>query len=207
MIDFEVAARNAVKDNFPNTTIRGCFFHYTQCIWRKVQNCGLTTEFRENEDFHRLVRRAAVLPLVPDHRVEDVWFQALEDNDDNTDAIMRFKDYVTETWVEGHLHLWNHFDHDGPRTTNAVEEWHHKFNRMCRRAHPNIFVFVEMQKKEQAANEAKIIQITAGGVVCPKKRKYRQLDSRLQRLKDRMRQGQMDIVAYADAASHLIHFE
>lgn len=36
MIDFEVAARNAVKDNFPNTTIRGCFFHYTQCIWRKV---------------------------------------------------------------------------------------------------------------------------------------------------------------------------
>ncbi|XP_055997797.1 uncharacterized protein LOC130047214 [Ostrea edulis] len=161
----------------------------------------------ENEDFHRLVRRAAVLPLVPDHRVEDVWFQALEDNDDNTDAIMRFKDYVTETWVEGHFHLWNHFDHDGPRTTNAVEGWHHKLNRMCRRAHPNIFVFVEMLKKEQAANEAKIIQITARGVVRPKKKKYRQLDSRLQRLKDRMRQGQMDIVAYADAASHLIHFE
>lgn len=60
MIDFEVTARNAVGGIFPNTTIRGCFFHYTQCIWRKVQNCGLTTEFRENEEFHRLVRRAAV---------------------------------------------------------------------------------------------------------------------------------------------------
>ena len=207
MIDFEVAARNAVGGIFPNTTIRGCFFHYTQCIWRKVQNCGLTTEFRENEEFHRLVRRAGVLPLVPGHRVEDVWFQALEDSDDQTAPVMRFKDYVTETWVEGHLEMWNHFDHDGPRTTNAVEGWHNKFNRMCRRAHPNIFVFLELLQKEQAANEAKIIQITAGGVVRPKKRKYRQLDSRLQSLKNRLRQGEMDLMAYADAASHLVHFE
>ncbi|XP_062618657.1 uncharacterized protein LOC134280266 [Saccostrea cucullata] len=162
---------------------------------------------RNDRTYWRCVRRAAVLPLVPAPRVEDVWFQALEDHDDNTDAVMRFKDYVTETWVEGHLDISNHFDHDGHRTTNTVEGWHHKFNRMCRRAHPNIFVFIEMLQKEQAANEAKIIQITAGGVVRPKKRKYRQLDSRLQRLKERLRQGQMDIVAYADAASHLIHFE
>ena len=39
------------------------------------------------------------------------------------------------------------------------------------------------------------------------KRKYRQLDSRLQRLKDSLRRGEMDVVAYADATSHLIHFE
>lgn len=121
MIDFEVAARNAVGWIFPNTTIRGCFFQYTQCIRRKVQNCGLTAEFRENEEFHRLVRRAGVLPLVPGHRVEDVWFQALEDSEDQIDPVMRFKDYVTETWVEGHLEMCNHSDHDGQRTTNAVK--------------------------------------------------------------------------------------
>lgn len=40
-IDFEVAVRNATNKNFPNTTIRGCFSHYIQCIWRKMQNCGL----------------------------------------------------------------------------------------------------------------------------------------------------------------------
>lgn len=183
------------------------FFHFTQCIWRKVQNCGLTTEFRENEEFHRLVRRAGVLPLVPGHRVEDVWFQALGDSDDQTAPVMGFKDYVAETWVEGHLDMWNLFDHDGPSTTNAVGGWHNKFNRMCRRVHPNIFVFLELLQKEQAANEAKIIQITAGGVVRPKRRKYRQLDSRLQSLKNRLRQGEMDLMAYADAASHLVHFE
>lgn len=85
--------------------------------------------------------------------------------------------------------------------------WHNKFNRMCRRTHPNIFVFLELLQKEQATNEAKIIQITAGGVVRPQKRKYRQLDSRLQSLKNRLRQGEMDLMAYEDAASHLVYFE
>ena len=74
---------------------------------------------------------------------------------------------------------------------------------MCRRAYPNIYVFIEMLQKEQATNETKIIQINAGVILRPKKRKYRLLDSRLQRLKGSLRRGEMDVVAYADAASHL----
>ena len=196
MIDFET----------PNTT-PGVFLPlHAVCLEESPE---LRPDHRISGKFHQLVRRAAVLPLGPSHRVEDVWFQALEDNDDNTAAVLRFKDYVTETWIEGHFEFCNHFDHDDPRITNAVERWHHKLNRMCRRAHPNIYVFIEMLQNEQATNEAKIIQINAGGVVRPKKRKYQQLDSRLQRLKDSLhvRRGEIDIVQYADAASHLIHFE
>ena len=29
-----------------------------------------------------------------------------------------FTDYVTEFWVEGHRFLWNHYQTEGPRTTN-----------------------------------------------------------------------------------------
>lgn len=39
------------------------------------------------------MRRAAVLSLVPIHRFDKVWFQAWDDNDDNTAAAMRFKDW------------------------------------------------------------------------------------------------------------------
>ena len=69
---------------------------------------------------------------------------------------------------------------------------------MWRRVYPNIYVFIETLQKEQATNEAKITQINAGVVVQPKKKKYRQLDSRLQRLKDSLRRGEMDVVAYVD---------
>ena len=41
MLDFEVAAHNSVRTSFPQTSIKGCFFHYTRCIWRKVQSSGL----------------------------------------------------------------------------------------------------------------------------------------------------------------------
>jgi hypothetical protein len=44
-------------------------FHFFQCIWRKTQKCGLQTYYKENNDITRLVRRAAVLPLVTQHIV------------------------------------------------------------------------------------------------------------------------------------------
>lgn len=207
MLDFEVAARNAVRAAFPQSRLRGCYFHYTQCIWRKTQACGLAIAYRDEEDIKRLVRRAAVLPLVPVHEVEDVWFNALEDIDDDRAAVTRFCDYVTETWVETDRTESNHFDNTGARTTNHVEGWHSKMNKICKRSHPNIYVLVQMLQKEQATNEAKMIQLSAGGKPRSKRRKYRNLDSQLQHLKDRFRAGQLDVVQYADAASHLIHLE
>lgn len=35
LLDFEVAAKNAVQRNFPGTFLKSCFFHFTKCIWRK----------------------------------------------------------------------------------------------------------------------------------------------------------------------------
>ena len=34
--DFETSAINAVHCIFPKSVVKGCFFHYTQSIWRKV---------------------------------------------------------------------------------------------------------------------------------------------------------------------------
>ena len=40
-----------------------------------------------------------------------------------------------------------------------------------------------------------------------KERTYRQLDSRLQQLKTRFRNGILNVVDYADAAFHLLHLD
>lgn len=69
---FEVAARIAVQRNFPGPPLKGCFFHFTQCIWRKVQGCGFGVRFREEDSVRTLIRRATVFLLVPEHRDEDV---------------------------------------------------------------------------------------------------------------------------------------
>ncbi|XP_021370385.1 uncharacterized protein LOC110461289 [Mizuhopecten yessoensis] len=159
--------------------------------------------------FHSVkVRRAAVLPLVPTRQVEDVWFNALDENEDNSPEVTRFKDYVTETWVEGQqLDLWNHYDNTGPRTTNHVEGWHSKVNRMCKHAHPNIYAIVKLLQKLQAADEVRMIQLPAGGKSRPRKKKYRRLDERLTQLKDRFQNGHINVNTYADSASHLLHLD
>ena len=95
------------------------------------------TEMRTS-DITRLVRRAAVLPLVPQHLVEDVWLNAHEDigEADNVPDTTSFTDYVTEFWVEGHRFLWNHYQTEGPRTTNHLECWHNKIKKKVHHAHP-----------------------------------------------------------------------
>jgi hypothetical protein len=41
LMDFETAARNALKAVFPQMTLKACCFHFALCIWRKTQACGL----------------------------------------------------------------------------------------------------------------------------------------------------------------------
>jgi hypothetical protein len=137
-IDYETATNNAARTVFPGVIVKGCFFHFTQCIWRKTQKCGLQTYYKENNNITRLVRRAAVLPLVPQHLVEDVWLNAHEDigEADNVPDTTSFTDYVTEFWVEGHRFLWNHYQTEGPRTTNHLECWHNKIKKKVHHAHP-----------------------------------------------------------------------
>ena len=46
--DFERSAMNAYEEVFPGITIKGCHFHMTQSLWRKIQELGLATEYKEN---------------------------------------------------------------------------------------------------------------------------------------------------------------
>jgi hypothetical protein len=78
---------------FLNQHILGCFFHFTQCIWGKAQACGLAVQNRQDSQTQKLVRRAAVIPLVPAQQVDNVWLNALVDNDDNSIQTTKFKDY------------------------------------------------------------------------------------------------------------------
>ena len=109
-IDYEVALQNAARTSFPGITIKSCCFHYTQCIWRKVQATGLVINYKDEPEIHRLIRRASVSPLVPQAAIEDVWFHAQEDleNSASTANTTTFTDYVTTHWVENNRHLWNY---------------------------------------------------------------------------------------------------
>ncbi|RWS19276.1 uncharacterized protein B4U80_09559, partial [Leptotrombidium deliense] len=60
LTDFEIAAQNAFRSFFPNTTIRGCFFHFSQAIYRKIQSHHEVKELYEdsvNQDNALFIRQ------------------------------------------------------------------------------------------------------------------------------------------------------
>lgn len=69
VVDFERAAINAASNNFNKAQVHGCFFHLGQNIWRHVQQCGLQTNYAEDNEFAKNVRMLMALALVP---VEDM---------------------------------------------------------------------------------------------------------------------------------------
>ena len=74
-------------------------------------------------------------------------------------------------------------------------------------SHPNIYQIIEVLQNTQAVAECTIIQYEAGGARPPQRRRYIVMDTRLQLLKDRYHQGLINVVDYADAASHLLHLD
>ena len=44
MADFEDKLREAIKKNFPDSEILGCYFHFIKNLYNKLKLLGLTTK-------------------------------------------------------------------------------------------------------------------------------------------------------------------
>ena len=56
MIDFEAAMWKALAAVLPDVQIKGCAFHLSQAIWRKVQELGLQKAYSDDEVVHKIIR-------------------------------------------------------------------------------------------------------------------------------------------------------
>ena len=98
-IDFEKSVINCVSNIFPSTKIQGCYFHFSQSVWRKVQGLGLVKEYKTQESVRKWVKRIAALPFVPEDRISDVFIYNMENAPDVAQA-QEFHDYMVETWLD-----------------------------------------------------------------------------------------------------------
>ena len=64
MTDFKQAMLNAFRSVFPSVSQSGCFYHFSQCIYRQVQQHGLQNDYAE-EDFSLFIRMLAAIAFVP----------------------------------------------------------------------------------------------------------------------------------------------
>jgi hypothetical protein len=114
MTDFELAAKNAVSEAFPGVVLRGCFFHLSQCCWRKIQDLGLAEAYKQDDEFALSCRMLPALAFVPPDEVRAVFMAIARDYPPELDDfLIYFERNFIGTTVAGR-----------PRAPiHPVEEW------------------------------------------------------------------------------------
>ena len=118
--------KSAIENTLPETNVRGCLFHYGQCIWRKVAELGLKELYSSDSDFERLVRRICGFPFLPLEKIDEAWLELFETAPTENSQVTAFLDYFTNTWLDDEncrfdRRLWNHSNNVNKRTNNNVE--------------------------------------------------------------------------------------
>ena len=77
-------------------SLLGCLFHFGQCVWRHVQNNGLSKKYQEDDDFRSDIKKLIALAYLPiDDIIKGFDLVAAEFDDDAGD----FLDYFKKTWI------------------------------------------------------------------------------------------------------------
>ena len=124
----------------------------------------------------------------------------------NSAAIRRFIAYFEPTWLDGQfpVHMWNVY-HSNIRTNNQVESWHSRLNRTVGLTHPNIYRLLDTLRREQTLTELTLQRARRGVSPPRRRRKYRDLDRRLDRLRDAYQQGLTKTEEFLDSVRHIGH--
>lgn len=102
MVDFKQVLFGALTFVFKEVQIRGCSFHFQQCIWRKIQ---CTTEVREryisNADFALNIKRLMALTLIPIPDVEGKCDELMSQHFfvENEELLLPLTDFFEETRI------------------------------------------------------------------------------------------------------------
>ena len=81
--------------------------------------------------------------------------------------------------------LWNihrRVAHDLPRTNNLLEGWHKQFNSSMMIAHPTIWKFIKVIKKEAGVQQVRVAHFIAGRRSVEQKRVYKDVNDQIKRV-------------------------
>ncbi|XP_074655654.1 uncharacterized protein LOC141909168 [Tubulanus polymorphus] len=210
--DFELALITAVETELPQTNIGGCYFHFNQALWRHVKLLGLVRAYRQDNRLRKIVRKVMSLGFLPVAIVRNN-FRLLLNRNSTRRAIRQYPTlddflfYVENTYINGQfpIPLWNVYERNMDcRTNNNAEAFHRRWNDQVQVRHPNLWILIRHLKDLQAQTANSIAQMNRGGDPTVRRRKWRNLETRLRRLKREYEDGDRDASNYWRAVSHLI---
>ena len=63
--DFELGFKNAVETDFPQVRIRGCYFHFTKALLKRIKEIGLFNNYRNDPLLNAFLRKIMAVGFLP----------------------------------------------------------------------------------------------------------------------------------------------
>ena len=210
MLDFETAMISSITVIFSSAVIEGCYFHFTQAIWRNVLRIGLSS-FYENSNVLLVIKGLMALPLIPLDKISD-GMGYIESIIPPTDHPSRpFLDhlliYFNRIWLRGQFHpsMWNCHRNFNIRTMNHSEGWHHRLNDRVKRKHPDIYVLIAHLKIEKRTDKNRLLLYDNGHRVPQPEKKYRDLNRRIVQYTQEFEAERWSLYSFLEHSSCCVH--
>ncbi|KAG0439239.1 hypothetical protein DMUE_2571 [Dictyocoela muelleri] len=58
--DFELGLVNSVRRQFLIVSYNGCYFHYSQSIWRRIQQMELSKLYKNNAELRKIMKKNSI---------------------------------------------------------------------------------------------------------------------------------------------------
>ncbi len=209
MGDYENASADAAVSCFLNMQYGRCQFHYSQCIWRKIQNLSLSKLYKENESFRSYAKKIMSLPYLPPESIEPtallVMQSALNIPENCREKIEKLNRYITQFWLRkvgpDKISVF-HFERS---TNNNVESFHSRIKAIIKTHRPSFWNFVQ-HINHIILDTAKDMERAERGLPISRKQKakFRKNIERRELCKEKLRSGDYTPIQFLSSVSHTI---
>ena len=161
VVDFEAGLWKALRSVFNDPVIHGCAYHFTQALWRKVQELGLQTLYCKRDKVYKIVKQVLALQFLPHEDIREA-FHELSNKVGVIGPIREFMNYVNETWLQHNVWKVDNWSVFGRsiRTNNDVEGWHHKLKRSAKKGNLPFYLLISLLYSEakEIPNQVKLVR-------------------------------------------------
>ncbi|EEQ81223.1 hypothetical protein NCER_102474, partial [Vairimorpha ceranae BRL01] len=123
-VDFEIATFSAIRIVFSDASISGCYFHFGQAIWRKIQKLGLVTLYNSDILFRNFVEMLSGIALVSVNDIDSAWDIIKNYYNVENGLVDRLIKYTEDNWLNNNSSLYrreirSHYGTLKRRTNNS----------------------------------------------------------------------------------------
>lgn len=153
--DFEKALLNAIVNQFNNTSIIGCLFHFKQALRRKLISLRI-----DKEQIHQVMKigNLDLLTVIPTNEIIKYGIPYIRANINEGDDVSKWNQfwlYFRKTWMTTFpANYWNinHAISENlnvvNRTNNALEVYNRIFTSKFKNGRPSLLMFTNICKQE-----------------------------------------------------------